>query len=89
MSNFIGVFSGVVAAMYFIAGIFFLKFWRRAKDSLFLSFSVGFFLFATNQALVGAYGRGAETSELSYSLRLIGFLLIIMAIVLKNIRTPR
>lgn len=85
MSNLPVLLSGAVAMGYSLAGLFFLKFWRRSNDGLFLSFALAFLLLAINQGLVGVYGGGAETSVKFYSLRLIGFLLIIVAIVGKNV----
>lgn len=89
MSDPVSLFSGMVAMSYFIAGLFFLKFWRRANDLLFASFAVAFLLFAATQGLVGFYGRAAETTAFFYFLRLLGFLLIILAIVRKNIRASQ
>lgn len=85
MSEFQALLSGAVAMAYAVGGIFFLKFWRRSRDGLFLSFALAFLLLATNQALVGLYGGGSETDAAFYSLRLIGFLLIIVAIIRKNV----
>lgn len=84
MNDIQTLLSGAVAMAYAIGGVFFLKFWRRSRDGLFLSFALAFLLLATNQALVGVYGGGSETNAAFYSLRLIGFLLIIVAIVRKN-----
>jgi len=85
MTDFQALLSGAVAMAYAVGGVFFLKFWRQSRDGLFLSFALAFLLLASNQALVGLYGGGAETNAAFYSLRLIGFLLIIVAIVRKNL----
>lgn len=84
MSDLVALLSGAVAMGYLIAGIFFLRFWTRAHDGLFLSFAVAFWLFAANQALTGLLAGDAETDFAFYSLRLIGFVLIIVAILRKN-----
>jgi hypothetical protein len=85
MGDIITFLSGVVGMAYAVAAVFFLRFWRRAKDSLFLTFSAAFALLALNQSLVGIFGSESEMRVAFYSLRLIGFLLIIAAIVRKNI----
>jgi hypothetical protein len=77
--------SGAVTMAYVIASIFFLRFWVKARDGLFLTFAAAFFLLAINQGLIGIYGSNTETRAAFYSLRLVGFLLIIMAIVRKNL----
>ena len=84
MTGLPGLLSGAVAMAYAIIGVFFLRFWRRAGEGLFLIFAIAFWLFAANQALIGLYGGGAETELVFYSLRLIGFVLIIVAILRKN-----
>jgi hypothetical protein len=85
MSDPTALLSGAVAMAYTIAALFFLRFWMRARDTLFLSFAAAFGLLAANQALVGLYGDVVETEATFYSLRLIGFVLIIIAIVRKNL----
>ena len=85
MSPLVALLSGAVAMAYVVAGLFFLRFWSRSRDGLFLAFAAAFWLLAANQALVGWYGGGAETQAAFYSLRLIGFVLIIIAIVRTNL----
>jgi len=85
MIELVDMLSGAVAMAYAIAGIFFLRFWSRSRDSLFLSFAIAFALLALNQALVGLLGGAVESQAAFYSLRLIAFLLIIVAIVRKNV----
>ncbi|WP_207541166.1 DUF5985 family protein [Sabulicella rubraurantiaca] len=76
--------AGLITAGYFIAGLFFLRFWRRTRDSLFVAFWLAFWLFALNQALVPLSGLPREEASWLYLLRLAGFGLIIGAILLKN-----
>ena len=76
--------AGAVAMGFAVAALFFLRFWKSTRDSLFLSFAVAFALFAVNQALTGIYSALADASFAFYSLRLVGFLLIAFAILLKN-----
>ena len=43
--------SGAVSLGFLVAALFFLKFWRRTRDGLFLAFSAAFVLLALNQAI--------------------------------------
>jgi quinol-cytochrome oxidoreductase complex cytochrome b subunit len=81
--------AGAVALAYCIAGIYFLRFWRKTRDRLFLSFALAFWLFAVNQAVVSLLGVTDERSGYAYILRVVGFLLILYAIVQKNLITRR
>jgi peptidoglycan/LPS O-acetylase OafA/YrhL len=76
--------SGMITMGFFIAGLFFVRFWSRTRDRLFLAFAVAFWLFAANQALVPFLDSPGEAQGLLYTLRLAGFVLLIVAIVSKN-----
>jgi hypothetical protein len=71
-----------------VCAVFFLRFWRRTHDSLFLVFSIAFLLLALNQALTTLLGLPLEERSWLYLLRLAAFLIIIGAIVRKNIGKP-
>jgi hypothetical protein len=77
--------SGAITMGYVIAGLFFLRFWVRARDGLFLVFAIAFWLLALNQGIAGVGGIAREELSWVYLLRLAGFCLIIAAIVHKNI----
>lgn len=75
--------SGGIAMGYAVAGLFFLKFWKKTKDQLFLCFAISFWLLgATRIALVLTYERYEGT--IFYVIRFIAFSLIIWAIWEKN-----
>lgn len=76
--------AGLQVALYLVAGGFFLRFWRRSRDSLFLIFAIAFVLMAMTQAAPVAFGTPSEISSYAYVLRLIAFVLIIVGIVRKN-----
>ena len=76
--------AGLITMGFFIAGLFFLRFWRRTRDLFFLAFCLAFWLFALNQALVPLSGLPREEASWFYLLRLGGFALIIAAILAKN-----
>ena len=81
--------SGAVTLGYFIAAVFFLRFWRRTRDRLFLAFAIAFVLFALNQGLVSLLEVDSEPTSFMYVLRVLGFLLILAAIVDKNLTSVR
>ena len=81
--------SGMTTMGFAVAGVFFLRFWRRTSDSLFLAFAAAFWLLAANQALVGLLEAPREDKVWIYLIRLAAFLLIIFAVVAKNLGRPR
>jgi hypothetical protein len=82
-------FSGAVTAGYLIAAAFFWRFFIRTRDRLFIAFSVAFGFFALNQALVGLIHVSTEPESLVYVLRILGFVVILAAILDKNVRRGR
>ena len=77
--------SGAVTLGFIVAAVFFLRFWRKTADRLFLAFAMAFFLLALNQALAQWLGAADERVGYTYLLRVIGFILILAAIVDKNV----
>ena len=47
----IAFLSGAVVMGFWLAGLFFLRFWRRTRDELFLAFTLSFWLLGLVQAL--------------------------------------
>lgn len=80
------ILAGAIASAEAVIGIFFLRFWTRSGDGLFLAFALAFWLMAINQTLVALFGAGVESSAPFYLLRLAAYVLIIFAIVRKNTR---
>lgn len=81
--------AGAVTLGYFVAAGFFLRFWRRTQDRLFLAFAAAFALLSLNQALAAFLGAGDELTPYTYVLRVLGFVLILCAIVDKNVSVRR
>jgi hypothetical protein len=79
--------SGAIALGYLVAGGFFMRFWRRTADRLFLAFGIAFVLLALNQTL--AQWIGDERVGYTYLLRVLGFVLILAAIIDKNVYQSR
>jgi uncharacterized membrane protein HdeD (DUF308 family) len=77
---------GVIAAGYLIAGVFFLRFWSKTRESLLLIFACAFWLLAISQTLLGLLDLDREEQSWIYLIRLSAFSLIIVGIVSVNMR---
>ena len=78
--------GGAVAMGFAVAALFFLKFWRRTREGLFLAFSASFMLLAATQALLTLSGVPTEERSCLFLLRLLAFLLILGAMWWQNRR---
>jgi heme A synthase len=80
--------SGLVAAGYFVATLFFLRFRRRTGERIFGWFAGGFAVLGL-QPVTGwvLVKPGADEAEL-YVIRLVGFCLIIIGVAVANRRLP-
>ena len=78
--------SGAITMGFFVAGLFFLRFWKRTHERLFIAFALAFWLLGLSQALLALASITAETRSWVYLLRLAAFLLIIVSIWRKNAR---
>ena len=86
----IELLSGALVFAYVIAVMHFLRFWRRTGDRLFLHFAIAFSLFALNQLIASVPFVTDDTDGYEYLLRVFGFMLILAAIVEKNVlKWPR
>jgi uncharacterized membrane protein HdeD (DUF308 family) len=81
-----GFLLGVIATTSFTAGIFFLRFWRETRDSLFLAFAVAFIIEALNRTAMLLLSQPNEGSPWIYLVRFFAFLLILIGILNKNRR---
>jgi len=81
--------SGAITMGYVVAAGFFARFWRGTGDRLFLAFAVAFVLLALNQALAHWLGAADERVGYTYLLRVLGFAIILGAIVDKNVGQRR
>jgi uncharacterized membrane protein HdeD (DUF308 family) len=80
---------GAISMASFIAGLFFLRFWRDTRDRLFLLFAISFLIEGINRAALGLSGDPDEGRPFFYFVRFLSFLLIIIAIVQKNMAKRR
>jgi hypothetical protein len=85
MPNMVAFMGGLSTAGYAIAGVFFLSFWRKTRDSLFMVFALAFGLMTLNQAVPVILGIPREEQGGVYLLRAAAFILIIVAILAKNL----
>ena len=70
---------------FLVASGFFLRFWQESRDRLFALFAGAFLLLAVNRVLLVMF-QAQESNLAPYVLRLLAFLLILTAIVDKNLR---
>ncbi len=78
------ILSGVVVALWTVAGAVFLRFWRESHDRLFGFFATAFFLLAANYLVLEVNPRGSEIRPYLFLIRLAAFVVIIIGIVDKN-----
>lgn len=81
----IAFFHGMVTMGYVIAGLFFLRFWRRTKDGLFVAFALAFWLLALNQLFLSLPGGADADRSWEFLPSLGAFGLLILAILIKNL----
>jgi hypothetical protein len=67
-----------------VAGLVFLRFWRRTHDRFFLLFALSFWLEALTRVVLAAFPEQSEDNPVFYVGRLIGYGLILLAIWQKN-----
>ena len=78
------VLAGAIVMGYAVCGLFFLRFWRRTQDRLFLVFAFAFWLLGVQRLAMVLVGSVEETRTGLYVVRLFAFLLILGAIIDKN-----
>lgn len=84
MTTVAALIAGALAGGYAVAGLFFAKFWSRTRDRLFAIFAAAFWLLAIQRVATVFSDRWLEDTTPLYVLRLIAFLLILVAIIDKN-----
>jgi hypothetical protein len=78
--------SGAVTFGFLVAGLFFLRFWRRTHDGLFVAFALAFWLLGLTQGLLAFTDIPVEERSWLFLLRLAAFSLILISIWRKNRR---
>jgi hypothetical protein len=81
--------SGATTMGFLIAGLFFLGFWKRTRDPLFVAFALAFWLLGLERALFTFTDIPVEERSWLYLLRLAAFSLILISIGIKNRKAGR
>ena len=76
--------AGAVTLGFLVCSLFFMRFWHRTRDELFLAFAVAFGLLGLVQGLLALANIPTEERGSVYLIRLAAFTLILVAIVRKN-----
>ncbi|MGE5953273.1 MAG: DUF5985 family protein [Qipengyuania vulgaris] len=80
--------SGAVVMAFAIACLLFLKYYRRTREKLFLTFAASFLLLSINYAWLALTQIPVEERSPLYFVRLLAFSLIIFAIFQSNRDKP-
>ena len=86
METLFDFLSGAITMGFLVAGFFFLRFWKRTRESLFLAFAAAFWLLGLGQALLTFTDIPVEERSWLFLLRLAAFSLILVSIWRKNRR---
>ena len=86
METLIDFLSGGITMGFVVAGLFFLRFWKRTREGLFLAFAFAFWLLGLVQALLAFADIPVEERSWLFLLRLGAFSLILLSIWIKNRR---
>jgi len=78
------ILAAMTAMASFGVAVFFLRFWRQTRDRLFAFFAMAFILLGANWAGLATLSVSQEARHLIYLVRLLAFVLIIVAIIDKN-----
>ena len=76
--------SGAITLGFLVASLFFLRSWRRTRDSLFLAFAIAFALLGLGQAVQSLASIPQEERSHLFLIRLAAFTIILAAIAHKN-----
>ena len=76
--------SGALVMGNLVAGLFFFRFWKSTRDRLFLIFGWAFVLFGLQRLILALTTGTFEDTAHLYIIRLVGFVLILVAIIDKN-----
>lgn len=75
---------GAIAVASLVVGLFFFRFWRHTRDVFFLFFALSFWIEAANRVALGLLVGADEDGALFYSVRVVAYGLILVAIWHKN-----
>lgn len=78
------VLMGAIALGSLLVALFFLRFWRRSRDSFFLYFAASFAIEGINRIALAVVPYAREDEPIFYIVRLVAYGLILVAIWQKN-----
>jgi hypothetical protein len=78
--------AGAATISLLVIALFFLRFWSRTRDRLFLFFAGAFLIMMLERIVRSVMGVENEWAPYVYLIRLASFVLIIIAVVDKNRR---
>jgi hypothetical protein len=78
------VISGMIVMGYFVAGLFFLRFWADTRDRLFVLFALSFGILGLQRIVLSLTTQSSEDAVYLYAVRLLAFVIILLAIIDKN-----
>lgn len=81
MNSFI---SGAIMMACWVAGLFFLRFWRETRDRFFALFALSFWLLALERVILVMLDPVDETRTFVYLIRSLAFAVIVLAVIDKN-----
>lgn len=79
--------AGAIMVSAWAIFLFFLRFWRKTGDRLFAFFAAAFLLLGVERISISI--ASSETGSYVYLIRLLAFVLILIAIVDKNRKTQK
>jgi hypothetical protein len=80
--------SGAVTLAYLVGAAFFLRFWRRTADRFFVWFALAFAMLAVHHWVTFSFSVISESNGF-YALRVLAYLIILCAIIDKNLSSRR
>jgi len=81
--------TGMIVMGYGVGSLFFFRFWKGTRDRLFLLFGLSFLILAVQRILLAANEAATESIPLLFLIRLLAFVLILVAITDKNVRAKK
>ena len=85
MTHDVTVFlQGLSSLAAYASGLFFFRFWRDSRDSLFAFFGAAFSLLGLSWTLLALSAPAEDARPYIYGLRLVAFTLIVLGTILKN-----
>jgi len=84
--NFLG---GAIVFGYVLIGLFFLKFWKRTRDAFFGYFAFAFFVLGIGRIIEAIVRTQEAATPAVYLFRLLAFVIIVFAIMHKNLASKK